>query len=206
LFGPEAALSAFDADYATQQAVTLTHATAGNILLYPVDGHLYYFIPAYVKQNSGATVVERNPFVDVIDAQNSSAPVLLVYTNSSEINTYGLIGGPTYTNATLRANYVNGLFTAKGVSLENSTVTSVNIEDEVGQSTFQIDTEQTNTTAMVNQFITSYVQNSTITGNQIAFNTVFYWSPSPGTLNYGFVVSSFDVTKLYYISVTVGTT
>lgn len=206
LFGPEAALSAFDADYATQQAVTLTRATPGNILLYPVNGHLYYFIPAYVKQNSGATVVERNPFVDVIDAQNSSATVRLIYTNSSLINSYGLVGGRIFTNATIRSDIVSGLFTSRGITLTNSTVVSVNVEDEVGSATYQVNSEQANTTALVNRFITQFVQNSTITKNQIAFNTVFYWVPSLGTVNYGFVVSSFGVTKLYYISVVVGTT
>lgn len=206
LFGPEAALSAFSADYATTQAVTLTHATPGNILLYPVNGHLYYFIPAYVKQNSGATVVERNPFVDVIDAQNSSAPVLLVYTNSTAINTYDLLQGPTYTNATIRTDFVSGLFTSQNISLTNSNVTSVNLEDDVGSATFQVTNEQANATSLVSNFIKDYVQNSTVTNNQIAFNTVFYWSPSPGTINYGFLVSSFGVTKLYYISIIVGTT
>ncbi len=186
--------------------VTLTHASPGNILLYPVNGHLYYFIPAYVRQTSGTSVVERNPFVDVIDAQNSSAPVRLVYTNSSELNTYDLVSTPVFTNATLRANYVNNLFTSHNVSLTNSTVTSVNIVDDLGTTTYQIDSQQTNATAFVNSFINSYVDNSTVTGNQIAFGTVFYWTPSPGTINYGFVVSSLGVTKLYYITVVVGTT
>lgn len=205
LLGPEAALSAFDADYSTQEAVTLTHASPGNILLYPVEGHLYYFIPAYVSQNSGSTVVEKNPFVDVIDAENASATVGLIYTNSSAINTYDLTTSPIYTNSTLRANYVDSLFTSKGITLTNSTIATVNIEDDIATATYEIDTQEANTTALVNNFITSYVQNSTITANQIAFGTVFYWSPTPGTVNYGFVVSSFGVTKLYYISVIVGT-
>ncbi len=206
LLGPTAALSAFDADYATQEAVTLTHASPGNILLYPVDGHLYYFIPAYVESTSGNSVIERNPFVDVIDAENASASVGLIYTNSSEINTYGLTQTTVFSNSTLRAQYVDGLFTSHNVTITNSIVTSVNIQDQVGHVTFQTDTEQVNTTSFVDNFITSYVQNSTITGNQIAFGSVFYWTPSPGTIDYGFVVSSFGVTKLYYISVTVGTT
>jgi hypothetical protein len=209
LFGPEAALSAFDADYATQQAVTLTRATPGNILLYPVNGHLYYFIPAYVKQSAGtstSTVVERNPFVDVIDAQNSSALVRLIYTNSSAINTYDLTQTPIFTNSTLRALYLNQLFTNKSISLQNSNITSVNIEDDLGSTTYQVASEQANATAFVNNFLTSYVENSTVTNHQIAFGSVFYWTPSPGTVSYGFVVSSFGVTKLYYISVAVGTT
>jgi hypothetical protein len=206
LFGPTAALSAFGSDYATQQAVTLTRATPGNILLYPVNGHLYYFIPAYVRQASGTSVVERNPFVDVINAQNSSAPVRLIYTNSSAINTYDLTQNPIFTNSTLRAQYVSGLFTSQHIALTNSTVTSVNIVNNIASATYQVDSEQNATTSMVKHFISAYVQNSTITGSGLAFGTLFYWVPSPGTVDYGFVVSSLGVTKLYYISVIVGTT
>lgn len=174
-----------------------------------MNGHLYYFIPAYVKQSAGTstgTVVERNPFVDVIDAQNSSASVRLIYTNSSAINNYYLTQTPIFTNSTLRALYLNQLFTNNSISLQNSNITSVNLEVNVGSTTYQVASEQANATAFVKNFITSYVENSTVTNGQIAFGSVFYWTPSPGTVNYGFVVSSFGVTKLYYISVAVGTT
>jgi hypothetical protein len=206
LLGPTAALNAFSTDYATHQAVTLTQATPGNILLYPVNGHLYYFIPAYIHQSSGTSVIERNPFVDVIDGENSSAPVHLIQTNSSEIQTYGLTSGPVFTNSTLRAHYINGLFTSHGVLLANSTVTNVNIVDDLGTTTYQTDGENSTATGFVNNFVSSYVTNSSVTENNIAFGSVFYWTPSPGTMNYGFVVSNLGVTKLYYISVVVGTT
>ncbi|MDG6996907.1 MAG: hypothetical protein JRN52_13385, partial [Nitrososphaerota archaeon] len=42
LLGPTAAENAFNTDYATHQAITLTGASPGKILLYPVNGHLYY--------------------------------------------------------------------------------------------------------------------------------------------------------------------
>ena len=207
LLGPSAALSEFNTDPLTKTQVTLTGATPGNILLYPVLGHLYYFIPAYIQQKTGTSVVEKNPFVDVIDAQNSSAPVRLISTNSSLISTYGFTGiGPVFTNTTERIQYLNNLFASKGVALQNSSISSVNIIDNIGSAVFQTIGENSTATALVNNFISSYVLNSSITHDQIAFGSVFYWMPSLGTINYGFVVSDLGVTKLYYISVTVGTT
>ncbi len=206
LLGPSAALSAFNTDPQTKTQVTLTQATPGNILLYPVQGHLYYFIPAYIQQKTGTSVVEKNPFVDVIDAQNSSQPVRLISTNSSLISTYGFSGiGTTFTNSTERIQYLNSLFTGSGVSLQNSTISTVNIIDHVGSAIFQTEGENPNATAFVNNFINSYVLNSSVTQGKLAFGAVFYWIPSPGTINYGFVVSDLGVTKMYYISLTVGT-
>ncbi|MGH2639356.1 MAG: hypothetical protein ACRDF4_08770, partial [Rhabdochlamydiaceae bacterium] len=207
LLGPTAAESEFKTDIATTTEVTLTGATIGNILLYPVQGHLYYFIPAYIRQTSGTSVVEKNPFVDLIDAFNSSAPVRLIYTNSSLINNYGFTGvGPIFTNATIRTQYVDNLFASKGIGLSNGTVTNVNIIDNLGSTKFQTGAENSSATAFVQNFIGSYVLNSSVTHNTIAFNSVFYWVPSAGTINFGFVISSQGVTKLYYISVIIGTT
>ena len=207
LLGPSAALSAFNTDAATKTQLTLTGATPGNILLYPVNKQLYYFIPAYISQSAGTGVVEKNPFVDVIAAENASAPVRLVSTNSSEINTYGFSGiGPIFSNVTTRTQWVDSLFTSNGVSLSNGTISNANIVNYLGSTTFQTTAQNDSTTAFVNNFINSYVLNKTVTNGSIAFNSVFYWSPSAGTINFGFVVSSLGVTKMYYISVVVGTT
>jgi hypothetical protein len=206
LLGPSAALSDFSTDPATKTQVTLTGAIAGNILLYPVLGHLYYFIPAYIRQSVGTGVVEKNPFVDVIDAENSSAPVTLVLTNSSEIYNYGFHIGTVFSNASIRTQNIDNLFTSRGVSLSNGTVSNANIIDKVGTTTYQTTEENATASTFINNFINSYVLNKTVTGGAIAFNSVFYWVPSAGTVNFGFVVSSQGVTRLYYVSVIVGTT
>ncbi len=206
LLGPSAALSEFNTDAATKTELTLTGATPGNILLYPVNGHLYYFIPAYISQASGTGVVEKNPFVDVIDAENSTAPVTLVHTNSSEINTYGFTGvGQVFTNSTIRADYIYNFFRSSGLALSNGTVSNANIIDYLGSTTFQTPSQNNTATSFISNFIKSYASNTTITKNAIAFNSVFYWSPSAGQLNFGFIVSNQGVTKLYYINVVIGT-
>ena len=114
--------------------------------------------------------------------------------------------GQIFTNATVRTQYVDNLFTSRGVVLSNGTVTNVNIVDNLGTTTYQTDAENSTATTFINNFINSYVLNPSVTHNAIAFSTVFYWIPSRGTINFGFVVSSQGVTKLYYISVVVGTT
>ena len=207
LLGPSAALSAFNTDAATKTQLTLTGATPGNILLYPVNKQLYYFIPAYISQSAGTGVVEKNPFVDVIAAENASTPVRLVPTNSSAINTYGFSGiGQVFSNVTSRTLWVDSLFTSKNIALSNGTISNANIVDYLGSTTFQKTSENATATAFVNNFITDYALNSNVTNGNIAFNSVFYWAPSAGTLNFCFVVSSQGVTKLYYISVVLGTT
>lgn len=213
LLGPTAALNEFTSDSTTRQAITLTGATPGNILLYPVDGHLYYFIPAYVYPQSTigtSAVTVKNPFIDVINAESSSSTPTFVNTSSPEDLTYGFsFSGPSVpTNSSFRTSYVEGLFTAGGYSVNN--VTQVNpsavpLSDSVGTAQYSLDSENATTTTFVNSFISSYADNSTVTGGHVVSNTIYMWSPSIGTQDFGVFVSDSGVTELYYISVFVGT-
>jgi hypothetical protein len=210
--GPSAALNAFTSDQTTKTAQTLTGAVAGNILLYPVEGHLYYFIPAYIYPSSnaaGASVVTKNPFIDVISAQNPSAPVTFVNTSSPLDKTYGLVNAPASTNPGVREDYISNLFSTQGLSLSNvSVLPSTTFQSYLGNIAYTQDSQNATTTQFVNHFINSYVKNVTITGGHYAFNKVFYWTPSPGTIDFGIVVSDPSapgITELYYISLFVGT-
>lgn len=203
LLGPTAATNAFQTDQATKQQLTLTQAAEGNILLYPINGHLYYFIPAYIYQQSGTSVVARNPFIDVIDAQNASAPVRLIQTSSTTASDYGFnifVG----TNGTLRLNYVLGLFAAQHVTLQNATITNSNIVDNLGTVTYTSDTQNQSATTFVNNFINNYFKNTSITGGGVAFQTVYYWEPSAGTIDFGFLVANNGISKLYTFTLLVG--
>ncbi len=209
--GPSAALNAFTSDQTTKTALTLTGAKPGNILLYPVNGHLYYFIPAYIYPSAnaaGASVVTKNPFIDVIDAQNPSAPVLFVNTSSPLDQTMGLISKPVTSNPDLRLQYVSNLFTSQGLALSNITAEpSTTFLNTVGNDQYTTDPQNASATQFVNSFISSYVKNTTLTGGHFAFNEVFYWTPSAGTIDFGIVVadpSAPGITELYYISLFVG--
>ncbi len=212
LLGPTAALNEFTSDTTTRQAITLTGATPGNILIYPVNGLLYYFIPAYVyPQSTGGTtaVTVKNPFIDVIDAESSSSTPVVVNTSSTEDLTYGFsVTNPTIpTNSSFRTSYVDSLFTSAGYALNNSTQINLgapDLADNVGTTQYSLDSENSTATAFVNSFISGYVNNATITGGAIHANTVYTWSPSAGTLDFGFLVSNSGITEVYYISVYVG--
>jgi hypothetical protein len=210
LLGPSAALTAFDNDPATTTEVTLTHATPGNILLYPVNGHLYYFIPAYIYQNGGSGVIARNPFIDVIDAQNSSAPVRLFNsTNPASLN-YGFNTVIPATNESQRASYMERLFTSAGIALDNATVNFTNAVTNVGTTSYNVDSENASATAFVNNFINSYVKNPVYTNGTLKWTpqgTVFYWIPAndPNALDFAFVVAANGFTQMYVITVVVGT-
>jgi hypothetical protein len=208
--GPEAALNEFTSDYTTKTAQTLTGAIPGNILLYPVNGHLYYFIPAYIyPQSAGTGVVTKNPFIDVIDAESASASIRFVNTSSSLDVNYGFQGTAVPTNSTARLSYVSSLFTGQGISLTNSTVNTnaIPITHQFNGTVVQytVDSQNSSATNSINRFISSQVKNSTVTNGTIIDNTVYYWVATPGLIDYGFLVSRSGVTELYYISVNVGT-
>ena len=203
--GPTAALADFSTDSTTKTAQTLTGAVAGNILLYPVSGHLYYFIPAYIYPSASGGVVLKNPFIDVIDAENSNTTVRFVNTSSTLDVTYGFGGITAPSNSTLRSLYVQNLFKNQGVNLANVTQVSLaDVTQFLGTVQFSLDSQNASATSFINSFISNEVKNNTITHGSIAYNSVFMWSPRPGTLDFGFYVSSSSVTELYYISVVLG--
>jgi hypothetical protein len=206
--GPDAATSAFTSDPTTRTAMTLDSAQEGNILLYPVNGQLYYFIPGYVFPSStsgGATgVVVKNPFIDVISAEGANATVRFISTNSSLASNYGFSGVTTIaTNSTVstRSTYVENLFKDQSVSVQNvSSVnpSSVNVDQFGGNATYTLDSQNSTTTALVNSFISNYVKPSNV-------SSVFMWTPSPGTLDFGFIVNTSGISYLYYIQIDIGT-
>ena len=208
LLGPTAAITAFNTDNQTKTQETLTGAISGNILLYPVEGQLYYFIPAYIYQQSGSgsSVVTTNPFIDVISAQTSTPKVRFINTGSSQDLTYGFSGVTAVSNSTGRQTYIESLFKSQGLALQNiSAAPNVVFVNYLGLGNYTNDLENQTATTFINHFINDYAKNSSVIGPGIAFNRMFSWIGDPGVMDYGFVVSDQGVTELYYISVQVGT-
>jgi TRAP-type C4-dicarboxylate transport system permease small subunit len=210
-FGPEAALNKFTSDPTTRTAKTLDGAVSGNILLYPVNGHLFYFVPAYVfpsSQASGA-VVAQNPFIDVIDAENANASVRFIPTNSSLDSNYGFQGTAIPTNSSSRLAYVNSLFAKQGIALTNATVNTgaIPVVHQFNDSIIQytVDSENASATNAINQFISNEYKPANSTGTGIVDSTIYYWKASPGLIDYGFLVSRSGVAEFYYLSVYIGT-
>ena len=69
LIGPSAALQAVETDdYVRQQLTLLPNYRLGNILLYLIGNHLYYFIPVYINTQVENAVITKMAFVTIIDA------------------------------------------------------------------------------------------------------------------------------------------
>jgi hypothetical protein len=193
LIGPSAALQAVETDdYVRQQLTLLPNYRLGNILLYMIGDHLYYFIPVYINTQVENAVITKMAFVTVVDATTGAR--VAVGADSSQAY-YAISGGiPTVVGSADRQKKLNSLFTNKGYSLVSPNKISANVEIRIANITYTDETQWTSVNATVNNFIANYCQKYNVT-------EVYYWSAPNGDLNFGVLVSTFGVVKLYYITV-----
>ncbi len=193
LIGPTAALQAFTLDNYVRAQLTLFGANGktGNILLYSIGGHLYYFIPVYIAQAGG--VITNMAFIGIIDATTGEK----VATGANAAQAYyalmGITPGPE-TGAEERLNKVKGLFTAGGYSLVNVTQINANVEIQVNNVTYVNEGQWSQTETVINSFIQNYVQ-------KYGSTEVYYWKTEDKVINFGILVPQEGLVKLYYISV-----
>jgi hypothetical protein len=193
LIGPSAALQAVETDdYVRTQLTLLPNYRLGNILLYLIGDRLYYFIPVYINTEVQNAVITKMAFVTVVDAMTGAR--VAVGADSSQAY-YAISGGiPTILGSAERVKKLNSLFTDKGYSLVSPMKISANVEIQVANITYTDESQWTSVSATVNDFIANYCQKYNVT-------EVYYWTAPDGGLNYGALVSSGGVVKLYYISV-----
>ena len=193
LIGPSAALQAVETDdYVRQQLTLLPNYRLGNILLYLIGDHLYYFIPVYINTQVENAVITKMAFVTVVDATTGAR--VAVGADSSQAY-YAISGGiPTILGSAEREKKLNLLFTDKGFSLVNPTSINANVEIRIANITYTDETQWASVNATVNNFITSY-------GQKYGVTEVYYWTEPNGDLNFGMLVSNAGVVKLYYITV-----
>ena len=193
LIGPSAALQAVETDdYVRQQLTLLPNYRLGNILLYLIGDHLYYFIPVYINTQVENAVITKMAFVTVVDATTGAR--VAVGADSSQAY-YAISGGiPTILGSAEREKKLNLLFTDKGYSLVNPTSINANVEIRIANITYTNETQWASVNATVNNFITSY-------GQKYGVTEVYYWTEPNGDLNFGMLVSNAGVVKLYYITV-----
>jgi hypothetical protein len=89
---------------------------------------------------------------------------------------------------------LNSLFTDKGYSLISPAKISANVEIPAGNITYTDESQWASVSATVNSFIADYCQKYSVT-------EVYYWTAQDGGLNFGVLVSTGGVVKLYYITV-----
>ena len=193
LIGPSAALQAVETDdYVRQQLTLLPNYRLGNILLYLIGDRLYYFIPVYINTQVENAVITKMAFVTVVDATTGAR--VAVGADSSQAY-YAISGGvPTILGSADRQKKLNSLFTDKGYSLISPEAISANVEIRMANMTYTDETQWASVNATVNGFISNYCQKYGVT-------EVYYWTAQNGDLNYGILVNTSGVVKLYYISV-----
>jgi len=193
LIGPSAALQAVETDdYVRTQLTLLPNYRLGNILLYLIGDHLYYFIPVYINTQVENAVITKMAFVTVVDATTGAR--VAVGADSSQAY-YAISGGiPTVLGSADREEKLDALFTDKGYSLVNPTSINANVEIRIANITYTDETQWASVNATVNSFITSY-------GQKYGVTEVYYWTEPNGELSFGVLVSVSGVVKLYYITV-----
>jgi hypothetical protein len=193
LIGPSAALQAVETDdYVRQQLTLLPNYRLGNILLYLIGDHLYYFIPVYINTQVENAVITKMAFVTVVDATTGAK--VAVGADSSQAY-YAISGGtPVVLGSAEREKKLNSLFTDRGYALVSPTKISANVEIQFANVTYTDESQWTSVTATVNDFITNYCQKYNVT-------EVYHWNTQDGGLNFGVLVSTGGVVRLYYLTV-----
>jgi hypothetical protein len=193
LIGPSAALQAVETDDIVRKQLTLLpNYRLGNILLYLIGDRLYYFIPVYINTEVQNAVITKMAFVTVVDATTGAR--VAVGADSSQAY-YAISGGiPTIVGSAEREKKIDLLFTDKGYSLVSPDKISANVEIRIANITYTDETQWTSISTTVNDFITNYSQKYGVT-------EVYHWTAPNGDLNYGVLVSTGGVVKLYYITV-----
>ncbi len=193
LIGPSAALQAVETDdYVRTQLTLLPSYRLGNILLYLIGDHLYYFIPVYINTEVQNAVITKMAFITVVDAATGAR--VAVGADSSQAY-YAISGGtPTILGSAERVKKLNSLFTDKEYSLISPTKIGADVEIQVANITYTDESQWTSVNTTVNDFIANYCQKYNV-------SEVYYWTTPDGAINYGTLVSTGGVVKLYYISV-----
>ena len=193
LIGPSAALQAVETDdYVRTQLTLLPNYRLGNILLYLIGDHLYYFIPVYINTEVQNAVITKMAFVTVVDAMTGAR--VAVGADSSQAY-YAISGGtPTILGSAERERKLNSVFTDKGYSLISPTKIGADVEIQVANITYTAESQWTSINSTVNDFIANYCQKYGVT-------EVYHWTAPDGSLNFGSLVSVSGVVRLYYITV-----
>ncbi len=193
LIGPSAALQAVETDdYVRTQLTLLPNYRLGNILLYLIGNHLYYFIPVYINTQVENAVITKMAFIAVVDATTGAK--VAVGADSAQAY-YAISGGtPVILGSAERVEQLNSIFTDKGYSLINPSQINANVEIRIANITYTDETQAASANATINNFIISYCQ-------KYGATEIYYWTAPNGDLNFGVLVSTAGIVKLYYITV-----
>jgi len=195
LLGPSAALQAIQTDkYVKQQMTLLPGARTGNILLYVIGGHLYYFIPIYTTTGGGGGVIAKMPFIAVVDATNGTK----VGTGENSVAAYyalAEVAPPAVEGDRERLAKINDEFKKSGLPLVNVTSVSANVNIEVSSIRYVESAEWSSAKAAIDGFLTDYVVEHGV-------SEIYHWQTSDSSISFGVLVPDVEIVKLYFLTIT----
>lgn len=190
LLGPTSAVESLKANQEVQVKLNLygypETSSLGNILLYPIGGKLYYFIPLYVK---GAVMVTM-PQIGIVDA--SSGSLVAMGSDASEAY-YNLIGATVETGAQRRLERLKTFFTEAGYDLLEVWAIHPDVEVLEENLTYLSESQWSEVESALEAFLERHPPEN---------GKVFMWSGEEGNVNFGVLtVESNGVKYLYFITV-----
>ncbi len=191
--GPSAALQALETDdYVRTQLTLLTSPRFGNILLYSIGNHLYYFIPVYIESTIADAVITKIAFIGVIDAATGTK----VATGADTAQAYYALAGITPTpqlGAEERLEKIEDSFTGEGCNLVEPAMIGGDVWIMVDNVTYMSEDQWNSTESSISNFVQNYVQTPG--------KDVYQWSMDNDTVSFGVLTSEQGIVKLYYLSI-----
>ncbi|MDG6997480.1 MAG: hypothetical protein JRN52_16320, partial [Nitrososphaerota archaeon] len=197
IIGPTAALQALDTNPQIKDQLTLlTNPTLGNVLPYLLNSQLYYFIPVYVNTGASSAVITKLAFMVVVDATNGVS----AFGSSSRQAYLSLLASENETvpitlvnNSTVTLETVLNAFTSRGYKIATPNFVNVNVGYDVASVSLS-NTSSAIVNSTVNSFLKEYAVPNSI-------HTIYEWSGSANTTNFGTISSVNGISEAYYISV-----
>jgi len=191
--GPTSALVSLKTDKEIQTKLTFYRypeaSRLGNILLYPIGGRLYYFIPLYLK----GSVMTTMPQIGIVDA--SSGSLVAMGSDAAEAY-YNLMGITPEIGSRERLEKILRTFREAGCTLINVTAVHPDVEVREGNYTYLEESQWEEVETAINAFIERHSPNT---------NKILVWKENEETINLGTLVLEDGIWRyLYYITIKYG--
>jgi|BEDMetMinimDraft_2_1075160.scaffolds.fasta_scaffold00057_24 Uncharacterized conserved protein, COG1615 len=203
IIGPSAALQTIQSYPTIRTLQTLLPTNQlGSVLLYVINGHLYYFVPFYVTPQGPSQVIVQLPYMIAVDPFTQKVGIGA----DSAAAYYSLLGQgsqPVSQLSSLQAN-ITSYFRSKGFTVLNATQVNANVFVQVGNVSYISSADWPNVQDALNSFIQNYA-------SQYQSSLIIAAPQGNSSYTYGILVQKMassqpptNILILYYVTVQFG--
>lgn len=200
IIGPSAALQTIQSNPTIGTLRTLLPTNQlGSVLLYVINGHLYYFVPFYVTPQGASQVIVQLPYMIAVDPFTQKVGI----GPDSAAAYYTLLGqspSPITQVSQLKQN-ITTFFTSKGFTMINASQVNANVVVQVSSVTYSSSSDWPSVQATLNSFIQNYA-------SKYQSNTIIAAPQGNSSYTYGILVQQqvssqppTNILILYYVLV-----